>query len=84
MTSLPGDQGFGLFAVLDYRDWLPGTEVPRTYSIRLDNANHRACAYTRTQADVQPVILAMFGSIIDARKKNSLGKRVPPPSTPNF
>lgn len=28
VTSLPGDQGFGLFAVLDYRDWLPGREVP--------------------------------------------------------
>jgi hypothetical protein len=28
VTSLPGDQGFGLFAVLDYRDWLPGYEVP--------------------------------------------------------
>jgi hypothetical protein len=28
VTSLPGDQGFGLFAVLDYRDWLPGHEAP--------------------------------------------------------
>jgi hypothetical protein len=24
VTSLPGDEGFGLFAVLDYREWLPG------------------------------------------------------------
>ncbi len=30
VTSLPGDQGFGLFAVLDYRDWLPGYETPRS------------------------------------------------------
>jgi len=28
VTSLPGDQGFGLFAVLDYRDWLPGHDAP--------------------------------------------------------
>jgi len=28
VTSLPGDQGFGLFAVLDYRDWLPGQKAP--------------------------------------------------------
>jgi hypothetical protein len=28
VTSLPGDQGFGLFAVLDYRDWLPGHQAP--------------------------------------------------------
>jgi hypothetical protein len=28
VTSLPGDQGFGLFAVLDYRDWLAGHQAP--------------------------------------------------------
>jgi hypothetical protein len=28
VTSLPGDQGFGLFAVLDYRDWLPDHQAP--------------------------------------------------------
>src|SRR5262249_59842156 len=28
VTSLPGDQGLGLFAVLDYRDWLPGHAFP--------------------------------------------------------
>jgi hypothetical protein len=28
VTSLPGDQGFGLFAVLDYRDWLTGHQAP--------------------------------------------------------
>jgi hypothetical protein len=28
VTSLPGDQGFGLFAVLDYRDWLAGHQTP--------------------------------------------------------
>lgn len=28
VTSLPGDQGFGLFAVLDYRDWLPDQQAP--------------------------------------------------------
>jgi hypothetical protein len=28
VTSLPGDQGFGLFAVLDYRDWLAGNQAP--------------------------------------------------------
>jgi hypothetical protein len=28
VTSLPGDQGFGLFAALDYRDWLPGKDAP--------------------------------------------------------
>jgi hypothetical protein len=28
VTSLPGDQGFGLFAVLDYRDWLSGHQAP--------------------------------------------------------
>jgi hypothetical protein len=28
VTSLPGDQGFGLFAVLDYRDWLVGGQAP--------------------------------------------------------
>jgi hypothetical protein len=28
VTSLPGDQGFGLFAVLDYRDWLNGQQAP--------------------------------------------------------
>jgi hypothetical protein len=27
VTSFPGDQGFGLFAVLDYRDWLPGHDI---------------------------------------------------------
>ena len=27
VTSLPGDQGIGLFAVLDYRDWRPGQVV---------------------------------------------------------
>jgi len=30
VTSLPGDQGFGLFAVLDYRDWLPGHTAARS------------------------------------------------------
>jgi hypothetical protein len=30
VTSLRGDQGFGLFAVLDYRDWVPGYETPRS------------------------------------------------------
>jgi hypothetical protein len=30
VTSLRGDQGFGLFAVLDYRDWLPGRMFPRS------------------------------------------------------
>lgn len=29
VTSLPGDQGFGLFALLDYRDWLAGQQAPR-------------------------------------------------------
>lgn len=28
VTSLPRDQGFGLFAALDYRDWLPGKDAP--------------------------------------------------------
>jgi hypothetical protein len=28
VTSLPDDQGFGLFAVLDYRDRLPGYQIP--------------------------------------------------------
>jgi hypothetical protein len=28
VTSVPGDQGFGLFAVLDYRDWLAGHQAP--------------------------------------------------------
>jgi hypothetical protein len=28
VTSLPGDQGSGLFAALDYRDWLPGKDAP--------------------------------------------------------
>src|SRR5829696_3540569 len=28
VTSLPGDEGKGLFAVLDYRDWLPGHSFP--------------------------------------------------------
>ena len=30
VTSLRGDQGFGLFAILDYRDWLPGHRFPRS------------------------------------------------------
>ena len=30
VTSQPGDQGAGLFSVLDYRDWLPGHAVPRS------------------------------------------------------
>jgi hypothetical protein len=30
VTSLPGDQGFGLFAVLDYDQWLPGQQAPPT------------------------------------------------------
>jgi len=30
VTSFPGDQGFGLFAVLDYRDWLPGHDIQRS------------------------------------------------------
>jgi len=30
VTSLPGDEGFGLFAALDYRDWLPGHQVARS------------------------------------------------------
>jgi hypothetical protein len=30
VTSLPGDEGAGLFAVFDYREWLPGTRAPRT------------------------------------------------------
>jgi len=30
VTSLPGDQGFGLFAVLDYRDWLPGYDIQQS------------------------------------------------------
>src|SRR5215813_14029237 len=30
VTSLPGDEGFGLFAALDYRDWLPGHHVARS------------------------------------------------------
>jgi hypothetical protein len=30
VTSLPGDQGFGLFAVLDYREWLTGYQTPAT------------------------------------------------------
>jgi hypothetical protein len=29
VTSVPGDEGMGLFAALDYRDWLPGDRVPR-------------------------------------------------------
>ena len=29
VTSRRGDQGGGLFAVLDYREWLPGHRVPR-------------------------------------------------------
>jgi hypothetical protein len=28
VTSLPGDEGFGLFAVLDYHDWLAGHQAP--------------------------------------------------------
>jgi len=27
-TALPGDQGLGLFAAIDYRDWLPGHDAP--------------------------------------------------------
>ena len=30
VTSLPGDEGSGLFAVLDYREWMPGQSFPRT------------------------------------------------------
>src|SRR5262249_32208372 len=30
VTSLPGDEGAGLFAALDYRDWLPGHHVARS------------------------------------------------------
>jgi hypothetical protein len=30
VTSLPGDEGKGLFAVLDYRDWLPNHAVARS------------------------------------------------------
>ena len=30
VTSQPGDQGAGLFSVLDYRDWLPGHGVPQS------------------------------------------------------
>jgi hypothetical protein len=30
VTSMPGDEGKGLFAVLDYRDWLPGHPFPRS------------------------------------------------------
>jgi hypothetical protein len=29
VTSLPGDEGASLFAVLDYREWLPGHGFPR-------------------------------------------------------
>jgi hypothetical protein len=34
-------------------------------SIGLDNAKHTACAYTLTQANVQRVILATFGTGVD-------------------
>ena len=30
VTSMPGDEGKGLFAVLDYQDWLPGHPFPRS------------------------------------------------------
>jgi hypothetical protein len=30
VTSLPGDEGSALFAVLDYRDWLPGHSFPQS------------------------------------------------------
>ena len=30
VTSLPGDEGSGLFSVLDYRDWLPGHTFPQS------------------------------------------------------
>ncbi|HEX2513002.1 MAG TPA: hypothetical protein VHK44_10460, partial [Xanthobacteraceae bacterium] len=30
VTSLPGDEGSSLFAVLDYREWQPGQSFPRT------------------------------------------------------
>jgi hypothetical protein len=30
VTSMPGDEGKGLFAALDYRDWLPGHPFPRS------------------------------------------------------
>jgi hypothetical protein len=30
VTSRPGDEGKGLFAVLDYHDWRPGHRVPRS------------------------------------------------------
>lgn len=28
VTSMRGDQGLGLFAILDYRDWMPGRDFP--------------------------------------------------------
>jgi hypothetical protein len=53
VTSLAGDQGFGLFAVLDYRDWLPASQSPmnvfdkpaqcRVHGIRTDTAKCSAC-----------------------------------------
>ncbi len=49
VTSLPGDEGFGLFAVLDYRDWLPGYEAPAY--VFAEPAQCRAHGAARSETD---------------------------------
>ena len=46
VTSRPGDQGLGLFAVLDYRDWLPGRTTPRSAFDRPETQCHGPPAST--------------------------------------
>ena len=66
VTSLPGDQGFGLFAMLDYRDWLPEHIAPATAFdkpaqcqtsgsiLRPDTSKCSACHLGSSRGDVSP------------------------------
>ena len=49
VTSLPGDEGKRLFAVLDYRDWLPDHPIPRSVFER-----PAQCMVTTPSHQVQP------------------------------
>ena len=53
VTSLPGDEGSGLFAVLDYREWLPGQGFPR--SVFKKPAQCTASPTTRKSATVRQI-----------------------------